>query len=286
MRNLAMNTLTGSFRLADLSGASHVGQNTRRRRATSVAAVESISRLCHSTASLESAPSLPGYETAARLAQALTRPAVPGRTAAENVHEEHVNAITHGLGLMISLLGCAYLLGTATTVGWKEVLGCGIYGGSLVAMYLASTSLHVAESLQVRGRFQMADHVAIYLLIAGTYTPFLLAIEGHCGLVLLGCVWALAAIGISIKVKYADRLEETSPLPYVGLGWLALGTLKPLMAILPTNSLALLVIGGVAYTLGVPFYCRDDKRYFHAVWHLFVMAGTGCHFAAVLLHVV
>lgn len=283
-----MTSLTGSFRLADLSSASPAGQHTRRIRATSVTAAESISQLCHSavrSASIDTVPSLPGYETAARLAQALTRPAVPSRTDAQTTEEEQINAFTHGLGLVISLLACAYLLGSATTAGWMQVVSCGVYGATLVAMYSASTSLHIAESLRVQGRFQMADHVAIYLLIAGTYTPFLLAIEGHCGVVLLGCVWALAGIGISIKVKYADRLAETSPMPYVGLGWLALGAIKPLMGVLPTSSLVLLVAGGVAYSAGVPFFCRDDKRYFHAVWHLFVMAGTACHFGAVLLYV-
>jgi hemolysin III len=105
------------------------------------------------------------------------------------------------------------------------------------------------------------------------------------GYSLLGSVWALAAAGIAIKLRHRDRLGETSPLPCLGLGWLVLAVIKPLLAVLPLGGLLLLVAGGLAYSVGMLFYCRDDKRYFHAIWHLFVMAGSGCHFAAVLLYI-
>jgi hemolysin III len=285
-----MASLTGSFRMSDI----HSSALTRRRATAGTAAIsptESITNFARSAIlsvpAIDSAPSLPGFETAAKVAQALTRPAYRTRTDAEELHEERLNTITHGLGFVLSLAGFAYLLSTAmTSGGWVRFASCGVYGLSLLAMYAASTSLHAAECPKQKLRFQVADHVAIYLLIAGTYTPFLAGLmQGYLGWTLLACVWALAAIGIAIKLRYAERLEETSPLPYVGLGWLVMAAIKPLMAVLPVGGMALLVAGGVSYSAGVLFYCRDDKRYFHAIWHLFVMVGTACHFCAVLFYV-
>src|SRR5207247_1082899 len=109
--------------------------------------------------------------------------------------------------------------------------------------------------------------------------------QGYVGFGLLACVWALAAIGIAIKLKHADRLGDTSPLPCLGLGWLVLAAIKPLIAVLPVGGMVLLVAGGVSYSIGMIFYCRDDKPYFHAIWHLFVMAGTAFHFTVILLYI-
>jgi len=180
-----------------------------------------------------------------------------------------------------------YLLTSVVMVGgWLRIASCGVYGVSLVLMYAASTSLHAARQPGLKLRFQLFDHVAIYLLIAGTYTPFLASLmQGFVGFTLLASVWSLALAGIVIKVKNADRLGETSPLPCLGLGWLVLVALKPLVAAVPAAGIALLVAGGVSYSIGMLFFCRDDKRYFHAIWHLFVMVGTACHFCAVLLYV-
>ena len=153
-------------------------------------------------------------------------------------------------------------------------------------MYAASTSLHATRQPGLKLRLQLLDHVAIYLLIAGTYTPFLaLVMQGLVGFTLLISVWSLALAGIVIKVQNADRLAETSPLPCLGLGWLVLVALKPLIAAVPASGITLLVAGGVSYSIGMLFYCRDDQRYFHAIWHLFVIAGTAFHFCAVLLYV-
>jgi hemolysin III len=232
-------------------------------------------------------PVFPGMEIVAKLAGALSRPEEATRDEAEELAEERLNAITHGLGFVVSAAAVVYLVAFAVTADdWLRAVSCGVYGATLVLMYAASTSLHAARRPKLKRRFQLCDHVSIYLLIAGTYTPFLAGLmHGVVGYSLLACVWGLAAVGIAIKVKNADRLGETSPLPCLLLGWLVVVAIKPLMATLPVGGLELLVAGGISYSIGMLFYCRDDKRYFHAIWHLLVMAGTAFHFVAVLLYV-
>jgi hemolysin III len=236
---------------------------------------------------IELDPVFPGMEIFAKLANALSRPEDATRDEAEELAEERLNAITHGVGLAVSAAAVAYLFAFAMTVGgWARVTSCGVYGATLVLMYAASTSMHAARRPGLKRRFQLCDHVSIYLLIAGSYTPFLAGVmQGLVGYSLLVCVWGLAAVGIAIKVKNADRLHETSPLPCLLLGWLVVVAMKPLMAAVPVGGIELLVAGGISYSIGMLFYCRDDKRYFHAIWHLLVMAGTAFHFAAVLLYV-
>jgi hemolysin III len=236
---------------------------------------------------IELEPVFPGLEVVTKAMRALSRPARSARTASEELAEERLNAITHGLGLAISTVAVAYLFMFAGMGGGcLRVASCGVYGATLVLMYAASTSLHTVQRPRLKRRLQLCDHVSIYLLIAGSYTPFLAGLmQGMVGYSLLVCVWALAGLGITIKVKNADRLSETSPLPCLLLGWLVVAAIKPLMAALPVGGLELLVAGGISYSIGLPFYCRDDKRYFHAIWHLLVMLGTAFHFAAVLLYV-
>lgn len=210
------------------------------------------------------------------------------RSADEELQEELLSAATHGLGLLLSAAAVAYLLAFVITLGgWVRLASCGVYGASLVMMYAASTALHSARRPDLKLRFQLYDHVAIYLLIAGTYTPLLVSLlQNYLGLSMLVCVWTLAAYGIATKLKNAHRLAETSPLPCLALGWLVLAVFKPLIAVLPAGGIALLVAGGISYSVGFIFYCQDDKRYFHAIWHLLVMAGTAFHFAVILLYVV
>jgi len=210
------------------------------------------------------------------------------RTTDRQQQEELLSALTHGLGLIISAAAVAYLLTFVLTIGgWTRLAACAIYGGTLIAMYAASTALHSAQRPHLKRRFQLCDHVAIYLLIAGTYTPFLVILHEHyTGPLMLAFVWALAAAGIFIKVQHADHLAETSPLPCLALGWLVLTVIRPLMSVLPLGGLILLVAGGISYSVGMIFYCHDDKRFFHAIWHLLVMAGSAFHFAAILLYVV
>jgi hemolysin III len=207
------------------------------------------------------------------------------RSVDEEQQEELLSALTHGLGLLISAAAVAYLLTFVLTLGgWMRLASCGVYGSSLLAMYAASTALHAARRADLKRRFQLYDHVAIYLLIAGTYTPLLVVLlRNYLGFSMLACVWSLAALGISIKLKHADRLAETSPMPCLALGWLVLAVIKPLLTVLPASGVALLVAGGISYSVGMVFYCQDDKRFFHAIWHVLVMAGSACHFAAILL---
>jgi hemolysin III len=230
---------------------------------------------------------VPVVEVAHRLVRVMMRPAEASRSAHEKEQEEQLSAITHGIGFVLSAAATAYLLTFVFTLGGSLRLGsCGVYGVSLVMMYAASTALHATRRPELKRRFQLYDHISIYVLIAGTYTPFLaVLLHGYLGFSMLACVWALAAFGIAIKLKNANRLAETSPLPCLGLGWLVLAVIKPLMAVLPASGIALLVAGGVSYSIGMMFFCRDDKRYFHAVWHLFVIAGTAFHFAAILIYV-
>jgi hemolysin III len=221
------------------------------------------------------------------LGLAIKRPGHEMRTAGELLEEERLNAITHGLGFAISAVAVAYLLVVVVMAGsWLRVASCGVYGASLLLMYAASTGLHAARCPKLKLRLQLCDHVSIYLLIAGTYTPFLvLLMQNPIGLALLTSVWALAGAGIVIKVRNAHRLGETSPLPCLGLGWLVLIAMKPLLAAVPLGGIALLVGGGMSYSIGMIFFCLDDRPYFHAIWHVFVIAGTGFHFLAVAMYV-
>jgi hemolysin III len=232
-------------------------------------------------------PVLDGYAIKPASAQVRDQHSERVHGAAEQLDEEWLNAVTHGLGFLCSVAAVAYMLGQAVTVGgWLRVASCGVYGATLVLMYGASTSMHAARRPRVKQRFQLCDHVSIYLLIAGTYTPFLAGLmRGVVGYSLLASVWLLAAAGIVVKLKNADRLADTSPLPCLLLGWLVVAAIRPLMAALPSGGIELLVAGGISYSIGMWFYCRDEKRYFHAIWHLLVMAGTAFHFAAVLLYV-
>jgi len=309
-----MSTLTESFRLADIQSSAFFpcgnvetraaeatkngtcGKNTALEVTASETtldglpskALEALQTVQNSVVTaLDGMITAPVVEVADRLVRAMTRPAEASRSAHEEEQEEQLSAITHGLGLVLSMAATAYLLTYVITLGGSlRLASCGVYGISLVMMYAASTALHAARRPDLKRRFQLCDHISIYVLIAGTYTPFLaVLLHGSLGFSMLACVWALAAFGIAIKLKYANRLAETSPLPCLGLGWLVVAVIKPLMAVLPAGGIALLVAGGVSYSIGMLFFCRDDKRYFHAVWHLFVIAGTAFHFVAILLYV-
>lgn len=278
-----MSTLTESFRMMDVTASVFVRQKMARLDEQFMMAQAGVVAL----PAIELDPVFPGMEIAAKVSRALTRPTHVRRTAEEERAEERLNTITHGLGLVLSAAAVTYLVTFAATEGgWLRVLSCGVYGATLMMMYASSTGLHAARRPGLKRRLQLCDHVSIYLLIAGSYTPFLVILmHGLVGYTLLACVWGLAAVGIAIKLKNADRLGETSPLPCLALGWLIVAAIKPLLAVLPMAGMALLVAGGVSYSIGMLFYCRDDKKYFHAIWHLWVIAGTGCHFAAVLFYV-
>ena len=205
----------------------------------------------------------------------------------ETQGEEKLNFLTHALGLLLSLVGATLLLRVARLYGdFWQVLGCAVYGFCLVAVYAASTLSHAFEHPGRRAFFRTLDQVCIFLLIAGTYTPFALVFlrEGWWWLLLLA-MWLMALVGIAAKIFYR-RADNVATAFYVLMGWLPLLAARPLFGRVPGAAL-LLLAGGVVYTIGTYFLMRDLRvRYFHAVWHLLVIAASACHYAAVMLFVV
>jgi hemolysin III len=166
--------------------------------------------------------------------------------------------------------------------GWR-VAGVVVFAASLVALYAASTLYHAVPDSQVKRRLRLLDHCAIYLLIAGTYTPFTLGVlRGAWGWTLLGVIWALAFSGIAFKTVGGFRFPRLSTVIYLAMGWTCLVAIGPIVAHVPPRGIAWLVAGGLLYSLGVVFYAATRVRFSHAVWHLFVLGGSACHVAAVL----
>lgn len=166
-----------------------------------------------------------------------------------------------------------------------NVIGASVFGGALVALYAASTLYHAIPTPRAKRIFRIIDHVAIFLLIAGTYTPFTLGVlRGAWGWTLFGIVWTLAGVGIVFKVVLGTKYPRASTIFYLAMGWLIVVAARPLMLNLPSAGVWLLAAGGLAYTAGVIFFVIDHRRYMHAVWHVFVMAGSACHFFAVLYY--
>jgi len=202
--------------------------------------------------------------------------------------EEIANSITHGLGLALSLAGLVVLVVLAALRGtaW-HIVSCAVYGATLVILYAASTLYHGLRGPRVKRVLKILDHSAIYLLIAGTYTPFtLITLRGAWGWSLFGVVWGLALLGILWKIWFVDRFTIVSTTVYLLMGWLAVIAAKPLLASLPTAAIAWILAGGLCYTAGVAFFAWKRLPYAHTVWHLFVVAGSVCHFLAVLLYVI
>jgi len=212
---------------------------------------------------------------------------VPGEGPRYTPAEEVANSLTHGLGAGLAVAGLAVLVTFSGLEGdaWR-VVSFSIYGASLVALYLASTFYHAFRSPRLKRRFRVLDHTAIYLLIAGTYTPInLVTLGGGWGWTLFGLTWGLAAAGILFEVLFLDRLRWLTIATYVGMGWLAVIATRPLVEALPWGGLAWLLAGGLCYTGGVAFYLWRRLPFHHAVWHLFVLGGSACHFFCFLLYV-
>jgi hemolysin III len=198
--------------------------------------------------------------------------------------EEWANTITHGLGAVLSLAGLvvAVVLAVLNTDAWL-ITACAIYGSSLLILHLSSTLYHLARDLKWKRRFLAADHASIYLLIAGTYTPFCLGpMRGPVGWTLFGIIWALALTGIFKELFRPQRGTYVSTTIYLAMGWLVLGFLYPLITSVSTHGLIQLLIGGLLYSAGVIFYKWHSLKYHHAIWHLFVVGGAACQFLAVL----
>lgn len=207
---------------------------------------------------------------------------------AQTRREELANALSHGAGLALALAGTPVLVvAAARRGGAADVVGAAVFGATMALLYLTSTLYH-ATSDETRKRWlRKLDHSAIFLLIAGSYTPFTLGVlGGPWGWSLFGVVWGLAGVGITLKLAAGIRSSRLSTGIYIAMGWLVVLAIRPLVEALPAPGIALLVAGGVAYTGGVAFYAAPRMPYAHFVWHLFVLAGTCFHFFAVLLYAV
>lgn len=201
--------------------------------------------------------------------------------------EEFWNAATHGIGTALATVGLIFLLFSAHVHGsiW-HVVSFSIYGVSLVLLYLASTLYHSFRRPKLKHVFHIVDHAAIYLLIAGTYTPFALVIlHGIVGWAVMGIIWTLAAVGIVLKVFFIGRFKAVSTACYIGMGWLIVLCIKPLAAGLAANGLYWLLAGGALYTVGAVFYLLKKMPYNHTVWHLFVLGGSAAHFVTIAFYV-
>ncbi len=197
--------------------------------------------------------------------------------------EEIFHAATHGVGTALAVMGGAYLVERAIAAGdpWR-ILSFGVYSASLVLLYAASTAYHAVSARRLKARLRVLDHSAIYLLIAGSYTPFLLLrLRGPWGWTLFGLVWAMAVGGVVYKLTLLDRFPRVSTALYLGMGWVALPALLPLARHLSPVTLAWLVGGGLVYTAGTLLYHLDRVRYAHVAWHVFVLVGSVCHFMAI-----
>jgi hemolysin III len=196
--------------------------------------------------------------------------------------EELAHSLTHGLGIIACAAFIPILVLVSVPDPWRIVTGV-IFGASALAMFITSVVYHAASDPALKQRLRKLDHSAIYLLIAGTYTPFtLVAMQGAWGWTLFGVIWTLAVLGIVSKLTVGFRFPRLSVGLYVGMGWLALVAIKPMWDALTGAQLGWILAGGLLYTGGVPFYVWKSKRYTHAVWHLFVLGGVACHFVAVL----
>src|SRR5215472_11878877 len=198
--------------------------------------------------------------------------------------EEIANTVTHGIGLLLSIAGLVVLLALAILHGtvW-HIVSCSIYGATLICLYSASTFYHASVSPRLKRALKILDHSAIYLLIAGTYTPFLLLnLRWPWGWSLLGVIRSLAVAGIILKFWLVDHWELASTAVYVLMGWLVLIATRPVLAHLPSATLLWLLAGGLFYSAGVIFYLWKRLPYSHTVWHVFVLAGSTCHYFAVL----
>ncbi len=206
----------------------------------------------------------------------------------QTVAEEWANSVTHGLGALLSIAAVVILVVASRLYGdaWR-IVSSSIFGASLVILYSSSTIYHWVSEPHLKRGFRVLDHASIYILIAGSYTPFTLVnMRGGWGWSLFGVIWGLAIIGVVLKIHFVERYEMLSTIIYLAMGWLMVIAIEPLMDAVPLGGLLWLVGGGVCYTLGVVFFIWERLLYSHAIWHLFVLGGSICHFFAVLYYVV
>jgi hemolysin III len=202
--------------------------------------------------------------------------------------EEVFNSITHGIGILISLAGLVVMVIFSGLYGnTLHIVSSAIFGAALVMLYTASTLYHSCQKPNLKHIFKILDHSCIYILIAGTYTPFaLITLHGALGWTIFAVVWSLTILGIIFKVFCINRFNIISTLAYILMGWIIIIAIKPLIQALPGNAIAWLVSGGIIYTMGTIFYLWNKLPFNHAIWHFFVLAGSFCHFYAVMFHVI
>ncbi len=202
----------------------------------------------------------------------------------QSTGEEIANSVSHGVGLLLALAGFAVLVVVTLQRGAVlEIVAATVFGATMVLLYSTSMLFHAFPQSRTKRVFQVLDHSAIYLLIAGTYTPFTLGVlHGTWGWILFGLVWSMAVVGIVLKAFGGIRYNTVSTLVYIAMGWLVVIAADEVWTLVPKWGIFWLFAGGIAYTLGAVFFLAERIRYFHFVWHLFVVAGTACHFIAVL----
>jgi hemolysin III len=204
--------------------------------------------------------------------------------------DELLNSITHGIGILLSIAGLVLLVVFASIKpygdAWK-IVSFSIYGFSLILMYTASTLYHSFTGKRIKNFFNLVDHSAIYVLIAGTYTPFtLVSLRGPWGWSIFGVIWGLAIAGVVFKIFfYSDRWRKVSAVLYFLMGWIIIVAIHPLIMNVPTGALYWLLAGGLFYSAGIPFYLKRQNRYNHVIWHLFVLAGSITHFFSMLFYI-
>ena len=202
--------------------------------------------------------------------------------------EEIFNSIIHGAGVLVSLAGLVLLIVFSSLYGTaSHIVSCTVFGFTLVLLYTASTLYHSFRKPRIKHVFKIIDHSCIYILIAGTYTPFMLVtVRGVLGWTIFGIVWFLVVLGILFKAFFIHRFKILSTFAYILMGWLVIFAIKPIFQTLPVSAILWLISGGLAYTGGTIFYAWKKLPFNHAIWHLFVLAGSICHFFAVLFYVV
>jgi hemolysin III len=202
----------------------------------------------------------------------------------QSVQEEFANSITHGFGILFSIVAISLLITFSVLYGTSiHIISCSLFGGSILLLYTFSTLYHAFQEEKIKSWLRTFDHIGIYFLIAGTYTPFLLlAVGGLLGWIFFGIIWSLTLFGIIFKIFYTHRFKRASLLLYLAMGWLAVFLVKPLIENLSITTLSLILAGGICYTLGTLFYTRQQMRFAHTIWHLFVLSGTILHFIAIM----
>ena len=201
--------------------------------------------------------------------------------------EEKINVITHAIGLLLSIAALVLLIVHASYHGSaRHIVSFTIFGASLIVLYSASTLYHYSQKPNIRHKLNILDHASIYVLIAGTYTPFtLITLKGALGWAIFGITWGIALVGIFLKLFYTGKYDKISTIAYVVMGWIIIFAVKPLMENLPINGLYWLLTGGISYTIGAVLYSIKKIKYNHAIFHLFVLLGSFSHFMAVYFYV-